>query len=113
MRFQGGGVDDFSLLLPANSGFDATIPRSARPAAGSFSCAIHPWMRGVVRVFDHPYFAVTDTDGNWEIPHAPAGRYRIVYWHETAGYRGERNGETVIVEGEGVLPEVEFEVSSK
>jgi hypothetical protein len=49
------------------------------------TCHVRPWMRAWVRVFDHPYFAVTDADGGFEIPQAPAGVWRLVVWHET-GY---------------------------
>lgn len=56
----------------------------------TISCGIHPWMKGWVRVFDHPYFAVTDADGNFEIKDAPVGKFRMVVWHET----GWRNQET-------------------
>ncbi len=47
------------------------------------SCDIHKWMTGVVRVYDHPYAAVTDKDGNFEIKNAPAGaEVRVLVWHE-------------------------------
>ena len=52
-------------------------------------CDIHPWMEGRVRVFDHPYFAVTDADGKFEMRHAPPGRWRMVYWHELGFHRGQ------------------------
>lgn len=51
-------------------------------------CNVHPWMKGYVRVFDHPYFAVTDADGNFTIKDAPAGDYRIKYWHGSGGWLG-------------------------
>ena len=56
-----------------------------------YKCTIHPWMTGYVRVFDHPYYAVTDDDGKFEIKNAPAGKYRIVNWHEN-GVRGGAKG---------------------
>jgi plastocyanin len=58
----------------------------ASPYAVEFSCGTHKWMKGWVRVFDHPYFAVTNAKGEFEIKDAPAGDYRIVGWHETNGY---------------------------
>jgi plastocyanin len=64
------------------------------------SCSIHPWMRGTVRVFDHPYFAVTDADGGFEIRHAPAGNWRLFVWHEGSGWKGGaagRKGEPITV----------------
>ena len=50
------------------------------------SCDIHPWMSGWVRVFDHPYFALTDKDGRFEIKNAPAGPCRLVTWQEDVGW---------------------------
>lgn len=51
-------------------------------------CSIHGWMKAYIRVFNHPYFAVTDANGNFEIKDAPAGNWRLKIWHET----GWRNG---------------------
>jgi hypothetical protein len=59
-------------------------PRSIPIATGT--CTIHPWMRCYVGVFHHPYFAVTDAQGRFEIKDAPAGRWRLVLWQETSGY---------------------------
>lgn len=55
-------------------------------------CNIHPWMKGWVRIFNHPYFAVTDEDGNFEIKNAPTGNYNLVVWHGSAGWRGGAAG---------------------
>jgi hypothetical protein len=69
----------------------------------SVACNIHGWMKAYVRVFDHPYFAVTDKDGNFEIKNAPAGDWRLKIWHET-GWRGGaagRDGEKVTIKGGG------------
>jgi len=56
------------------------------------SCSIHFWMKAYVRVFDHPYFAVTDADGAFEIKQAPSGNLRLVVWHEGVGWRGGAEG---------------------
>jgi hypothetical protein len=50
------------------------------------ACDVHPWMSAWVRVFNHPYYALTDADGNFEIKNAPAGPCRIVMWHEGPGW---------------------------
>jgi hypothetical protein len=57
----------------------------------SVSCNIHGWMKGYIRVFDHPYFAVTDADGNFEIKTPPAGKFKIWYWSDT-GWKGGEAG---------------------
>jgi hypothetical protein len=50
------------------------------------ACAIHPWMQAYVLVLAHPYFAVTDEDGNFEIKNVPAGKLRLMGWYEPVGY---------------------------
>lgn len=51
-----------------------------------YSCSIHSWMKGFVGVFSHPYFAVTDEDGNFELKNVPAGKHRLMAWQEEAGW---------------------------
>jgi hypothetical protein len=40
-------------------------------------------MKGYIASFEHPYFAVTDEDGWFTLPKAPAGKYRLIVWQET------------------------------
>jgi hypothetical protein len=54
--------------------------------------SIHPWMRSFGRVFDHPYFAVTNEKGEFTIPKAPVGKLRLFVWHPDAGFRGGVKG---------------------
>ncbi|MBY0525831.1 MAG: sigma-70 family RNA polymerase sigma factor [Gemmataceae bacterium] len=66
------------------------------------ACNLHGWMKGYVRVFDHPYFALTDADGKFEIENAPAGEWRMKVWQEAMGWRGGaagRDGEKITVKG--------------
>jgi plastocyanin len=48
-------------------------------------CNVHPWMRGYIAVFKHPFFAVTAADGRFEIPNLPPGEYTVTAWHEALG----------------------------
>jgi hypothetical protein len=70
-----------NTLIPPGGKIDVEMKPSQYQI--TISCGIHPWMKGWVRVFDHPYYAVTDADGNFEIKNAPAGKFRMVIWHET------------------------------
>jgi plastocyanin len=45
-------------------------------------CDVHPWMGSYVAVLAHPFFAVTGTDGKFQIEGLPAGTYEIEAWHE-------------------------------
>ncbi|HYV34277.1 MAG TPA: hypothetical protein VE988_01150 [Gemmataceae bacterium] len=51
------------------------------------ACNLHGWMKGRLGVFNHPYFAITDADGNFEIKNAPVGNYNFMIYHEEFGYR--------------------------
>jgi hypothetical protein len=67
------------------------------------ACNIHPWMSAHVGVFDHPYHAVTDADGRFTIPLAPAGEFQLVVWQEKTGWvlPGGREGMKVTVKDGG------------
>ena len=52
-------------------------------------CNVHKWMRAWVGVVDHPYFAVTGRDGNFELKNVPPGTYTIAAWHEKLGLKQE------------------------
>ena len=49
-------------------------------------CDIHPWMRTNFLVVDHPYAAVTDPQGRFEIKDLPTGDQTFRVWHERPGY---------------------------
>lgn len=48
-------------------------------------CNVHPWMKGYIAVFKHPYYAVTGKDGSFDLRDLPPGTYTIKAWHEKLG----------------------------
>jgi hypothetical protein len=42
----------------------------------------HSWMNAEILVVSHPYYAVTDENGSFELTDVPPGDYQIVAWHE-------------------------------
>jgi hypothetical protein len=42
----------------------------------------HVWMNAEVFVIPHPYYAVSDENGRYELTDVPPGEYEIVAWHE-------------------------------
>jgi hypothetical protein len=71
-------------------------------------CDVHEWMIGYAGVQDHPYFAVTGSDGTFSLPNLPPGAYTIAAWHELYG---EQTMEVTIAEKE--TKEVEFTFEGK
>ena len=49
-------------------------------------CDIHPWMQAYALIIDHPFAAVSDDDGSFEIEGLPAGKHTFRIWHEGGGY---------------------------
>jgi hypothetical protein len=47
----------------------------------------YPWSRAWIRVFDHPYFAVTNRDGIFTIDSVPPGDYTLKMWEPRLGTR--------------------------
>lgn len=65
-------------------------------------CNIHPWMKAVWLVIDHPYGATTNANGEFKIEKLPAGDYEFAVWHERAGYLNKasiKSGEKLIEAG--------------
>lgn len=56
------------------------------------SCNIHPWMKAWVVVKDHPYVAVSDKEGSFEIKDLPAEELEFIVWHENNGYLAAKSG---------------------
>ena len=74
-----------------NSEFNFAMPKVVKKKAIriknaehpiKIKCDVHPWMKAYVSVFDHPYFAVTDDSGKYQIDNVPPGKYEVVAWHE-------------------------------
>ena len=83
---------EFSPLVPPN-GIEFRIKNAIRERLPiEISSGIHPWMKAWVRVIDHPYYAVTDSSGEFEIRFAPIGKQRLFVWQESAGLRNGKEG---------------------
>jgi len=52
------------------------------PGVVPLLCNVHPEMSGYIVVSPTPYFAQTDSNGNYKIESVPNGKYSVVAWHE-------------------------------
>ena len=69
-------------LIQAGQSKDLTF---SQPEIFFVRCDVHPWMKAIVGVFAHSWFAVTGKDGLFEIRNVPSGSYTLVAWQEKLG----------------------------
>jgi len=50
-----------------------------------FKCDVHKWMGAYAGVVNHPFYAVTNDQGTFEIKNLPPGTYVIEAWQEKYG----------------------------
>ena len=101
-------------LPKVNKEFNFGMPKSLKEKSVVFNkaedvfvikCDVHPWMKSYTQVFDHPYFAVSGTDGSFSIPNVPDGTYEAVAWQERLG---DKNKLTQSVTVKGGVAELNF-----
>ena len=86
-NFKWQGIDPANggnKLLPPGGEVEIELKAEKLPIA--IECNIHPWMKGYVKVVDHPYCAITDADGKFTIPNPPAGACKLKIWHGSNGW---------------------------
>jgi hypothetical protein len=71
-------------------------------------CDVHGWMEAYIGVQDHPYAAVSGTDGAFSLENLPAGNYVIEAWHETFGTQTQN-----VTVGAGATQEITFTFSGE
>lgn len=59
--------------------------RFDKPGVVKVFCQIHSHMSATVMVFDHPWFAIPDEQGNFDLSGVPPGMHQITAWHERLG----------------------------
>ena len=77
--------DSFNENLAPGSSTTRTYSKADREPFPS-NCAIHSWMKYYTLVLDHPWAAITDAEGRFEIKELPPGDYSFRVWQERAGF---------------------------
>lgn len=102
-----------NIVLAANSPprtVDNLVPERKEL---TIRCNIHTWMSAYLRVVDTPYYAISLSDtldgknkvakdnpkfGTYEIKDPPAGKVRIIAWHEACGFLNKNGGKGDVIE---------------
>lgn len=96
---------EFNLGMPGSL-HQKTVTLNQPELYVPVKCDVHPWMSAYVGVMTHPYFEVTEEDGQFEIT-VPAGTYTMEAWHERLGTQTQ---EVTVAAGESATVDFEFSV---
>ncbi len=101
------GALEVNVSLPIEGARSART--ASQPGLVLVKCDIHGWMQAFIRVDPHPFHAVTDTEGSFQIPGIPAGSYELEIWHEKLG---PQSRSVRIEDGKTERVEIEYPLNS-
>lgn len=99
-------------LPKINKEFNFGMPKSLKQKTVTFNkaedvfvikCDVHPWMKSYTQVFDHPYFAVSGSDGSFSISNVPDGTYEAIAWQEKFGSKRIMTQSVTVKNGDAEL----------
>ncbi|MBI5855434.1 MAG: carboxypeptidase regulatory-like domain-containing protein [Nitrospirae bacterium] len=73
----------------------ATVKMTKGRHVFTMQCGFHAYMESWAIIQDHPYYAITDTHGHFELTDIPPGTYTVKIWHP---YVREEIERTVTIE---------------
>lgn len=81
--FMPSGQNQFDYLInQKDQTVDATFTQLG---PHPIRCGFHQWMAATVFVQKHPFYAVTDNTGRFELKDLPRKKYTLHVWHERMG----------------------------
>jgi len=104
VRFENSDIVNHSVMAVSTRRANQlnSVAAPGRPIVHAFEpqrqpimigCSLHPWMRAWVYVSAHPWFALSDEKGRFEIVGIPPGRYSLLLLHPDTGHREQRTVE--------------------
>ncbi|MBS0264600.1 MAG: trypsin-like peptidase domain-containing protein [Planctomycetes bacterium] len=97
----------FNLLVAPGETKTVPAPFEAETTPAVLDSNILSWLRGYLLILDHPYAAVTNARGEFEIPQLPPGDYEFTIWHEQAGYL-HKALKVTIAAGQSTVADMQF-----
>lgn len=102
-----------NVMIGANDREGTPFPLTKGETAPiEVACDLHPWMKADWLVMDHPYMAVSNSDGRFMIANLPAGKHEVRLWHKIPGYLHKKIGTAKTDEYEVKKGKMYFEVKS-
>lgn len=121
IRNSDGTLHNVHSLSKVNRAFNMAMPRIVKKKDKVFDkpedvfpikCDVHPWMQTWVGIFSHPFYDVSDDQGDFTLKDVPAGTYTVRAWHESKRLPAQTQTVTV-KEGEAITLDFTFEASKR
>lgn len=84
------GNKAFNFGMPGRRGVIIEKTFETSEIMARIKCDVHPWMVAWVGVLPHPWFAVTEEAGAFDMQQIPDGEYIVAAWHERLGQTSAR-----------------------
>jgi plastocyanin len=78
------GRSIFNVAMPLEH-MELSRSLPAQPGVVDIRCDVHPWMRAVVRTFEHSHFTTTTADGHFHLAAVGPGEVVVHAWHPKLG----------------------------
>ncbi|MCH7520619.1 MAG: carboxypeptidase regulatory-like domain-containing protein [Candidatus Marinimicrobia bacterium] len=121
IRNSDGTLHNVHSLSKVNRQFNMAMPKIVKKKNKVFDkpedifaikCDVHPWMRCWVGIFSHPFYSVSDDQGDFTLKDVPAGTYTVRAWHESKRLLAQTQTITV-KEGETITLDFTFEAPTR
>lgn len=96
-------ANQFNVFVTGTQPYEHVFDSQKHPV--QIGCSLHGWMRAWVYVMPHPWFAVTNAEGQFRIERVPPGKYALWLRHADTGQQERRAVEVQA----GRTTEVKFE----
>jgi hypothetical protein len=97
-------ANQFNLFVQQGKPYEHRFELQKHPV--QIGCSLHAWMRAWVYIVPHPWFAVSDEQGKFEIKEIPPGKYTLWLRHPDTGHQERR--EVVIQAGKTIDLTIEW-----
>ena len=81
-------ANQFNRFIDANQPFEHVFEPQKRPVL--IGCSLHGWMRAWVYVVPHLWFAISDSEGRFQIAAVPPGKHTLLLTHPDTGLQERR-----------------------
>ena len=79
------------------------------PTIAGLECNVHPFMKGLLVVAEHPWYVLTDATGGYKLEHVPAGTWHLFAHHEVLGKADKKGADVTVTADKETVVDIQFD----